>query len=75
MKKQFYVTNTETSYRDGEVYIDLFGRTEDKEREWARVTGFEPYFFVHKQIGESLDPTAHDDIVDVDVDVDEESLC
>jgi DNA polymerase elongation subunit (family B) len=74
MTREIYVTATETTYCEGEVYVDLYGRTEDRELEWIRVEGFEPYFFVRREVAEDLNPTAHEDIASVEPDCGEESL-
>ena len=69
-----YITNTTTTYSENEVYVDLYGRTEERELNKIRVTGFEPYFFVEESVARDINPTLHEDIDEVHPDADETSL-
>ena len=69
-----YVTASETTYEDDGVYVDVYGRTEDRELKKVRVEGFDPYFFVRKSVAEDIDPTAYDDMAEVLTDDEELSL-
>lgn len=71
---KLYITNTTTTYSDSNVYVDLYGRTENRKLQQIRVTGFDPYFFIDREVAKDIDPTAYEDIVDVEPFCGEESL-
>jgi DNA polymerase I len=71
---QLYITNTQTVYEPHGIYIDLWGRTEEKKLEKIRVGDFEPYFFVRRKVAEDINPNLHDGVDYVEADCGEESL-
>jgi DNA polymerase I len=71
---ELYITNTTTVYENNGVYVDLYGRTEDKELEKVRVAGFQPYFLVEREVARGINPNLHEDIEYVEPDCGETSL-